>query len=195
MSFKEINKIVGNADLYLIDQILKGRFSEGALILDLGCGEGRNLSYFLQNQYQVLGIDHDPMAIKLAQLWAKKLQPDRNRYQFIPAEIQELNEYVRPNSIDVALAINVLQWLPDYSTLKKVWDDLTVSLKAGGLLIVRITLGAGSENQNKAGSYKPEKDEMLKLVGNSNFQHLEPPLYLFREHLSAELVLILEKQT
>ena len=33
-------------DIYLIDQILKGRYLPGELILDAGAGGGRNLNWF-----------------------------------------------------------------------------------------------------------------------------------------------------
>ncbi|MFF0830953.1 hypothetical protein ACFYU8_29590 [Brevibacillus sp. NPDC003359] len=39
----------GDMDIYLFDQLLKGRVTKDMRILDAGCGSGRNLVYFLRN--------------------------------------------------------------------------------------------------------------------------------------------------
>ncbi len=53
----------GNIDIYLFDQLLKGRFSECKNILDLGCGNGRNIYYFLKNAFNVYAVDSNAEAI------------------------------------------------------------------------------------------------------------------------------------
>ena len=53
----------GQIDIYLFDQILRGRILPGMTILDAGCGFGRNLVYFLNEGYNILGVDADPGAI------------------------------------------------------------------------------------------------------------------------------------
>ena len=47
----------GGIDIYLFDQLLKGRFVPGMRILDAGCGSGRNLVYFLRSGYEVFAVD------------------------------------------------------------------------------------------------------------------------------------------
>ncbi len=37
----------GNIDIYLFDQLLKGRFNDCKKVIDVGCGSGRNIAYFL----------------------------------------------------------------------------------------------------------------------------------------------------
>lgn len=36
----------GNIDIYIFDQLLKGNFKMDHKIIDIGCGNGRNLHYF-----------------------------------------------------------------------------------------------------------------------------------------------------
>ena len=48
MSVPAIQEQFGQIDIYLFDQLLKGRISPGMRILDAGCGSGRNLVYFLR---------------------------------------------------------------------------------------------------------------------------------------------------
>jgi cyclopropane fatty-acyl-phospholipid synthase-like methyltransferase len=38
----------GEIDIYLFDQLLRGRLVPGMRILDVGCGSGRNLVYLLR---------------------------------------------------------------------------------------------------------------------------------------------------
>ena len=52
-SIKELNHLLGNIDIYLLDQILKDRFKKSFKILDAGCGEGRNLIYFVRNGFKL----------------------------------------------------------------------------------------------------------------------------------------------
>jgi len=47
----------------LFDQILKGTYDECQVILDAGCGTGRNLLYTLKSGVNVFGVDQNPEAI------------------------------------------------------------------------------------------------------------------------------------
>src|SRR2546421_381824 len=42
----------GAIDIYLFDQLLKGRIVPGMLVLDAGCGPGRNLVYLLRSGFE-----------------------------------------------------------------------------------------------------------------------------------------------
>jgi tellurite methyltransferase len=50
----------GPIDIYLFDQLLRGRILPGMRILDAGCGSGRNLIYLLREGYEVYAADADP---------------------------------------------------------------------------------------------------------------------------------------
>ena len=65
MDINSLNRLLGNIDIYLLDQILKGRFTKEMKILDAGCGEGRNTVYFLHEGYQIFGADSNPIAIQI----------------------------------------------------------------------------------------------------------------------------------
>jgi len=53
----------GSIDIYLFDQLLKGRLTPDMHILDAGCGGGRNLVYFMRNGFKVFGVDRSSEAI------------------------------------------------------------------------------------------------------------------------------------
>src|SRR5690606_35199761 len=88
MDIQTLNKALGHIDLYLLDQILKGRFDPSMKVLDAGCGEGRNLSYFIQNGYEVHGVDTNPSAIQMLKFVASSLNraSDRHDVQVAPVE-------------------------------------------------------------------------------------------------------------
>lgn len=66
MDAEALNAELAGMDIYLLDQVLKGRFAPGSRILDAGCGAGRNLAWFGRNGYEVYGIDADAAAIERA---------------------------------------------------------------------------------------------------------------------------------
>src|ERR1051326_8288310 len=70
-----IQQQFGPIDIYLFDQLLRGRITPGMRIFDAGCGGGRNLVYLLREGYDVHGADADPDAIASVRQLAAKLAP------------------------------------------------------------------------------------------------------------------------
>src|SRR5271168_1457616 len=63
MAMSRLQEQFGEIDIYVFDQLLKGRIAKGMRVLDAGCGGGRNLVYLLRAGYEVFGVDADPRAI------------------------------------------------------------------------------------------------------------------------------------
>ena len=55
---------IQNVDIYLLDQILKGRYLKEESILDAGCGFGRNLQWFSKQNFDLYGVDINEVTIK-----------------------------------------------------------------------------------------------------------------------------------
>lgn len=70
----------GGIDIYIFDQLLKGRLVKGMRVLDAGCGSGRNLVYFLRSGYEVFGVDESQESILQARKLASVLAP------YLPAD-------------------------------------------------------------------------------------------------------------
>ena len=62
----ELHAQFGEIDIYLFDQLLRGRFDARRRVLDAGCGAGRNLPYFLARGFEIYAIDEDPGAVAAA---------------------------------------------------------------------------------------------------------------------------------
>ncbi len=70
-----LRKWFGDIDIYLFDQLLKGRFNPRMRVLDAWCGSGRNLIYFLRSGYNVCGVDQSREAIAQVRLLSSALAP------------------------------------------------------------------------------------------------------------------------
>ena len=63
MDADALNNELAGMDIYLLDQVLKGRFPGGARVLDAGCGSGRNLVWFARNGFEVYACDSSEKAV------------------------------------------------------------------------------------------------------------------------------------
>src|SRR2546423_14021824 len=78
----------GDIDIYVFDQLLRGRITPRMTVLDAGCGSGRNLVYLLRSGYDLLGVDEDSTAIAAVRRLAGGLAPRVVRDNF-PVESVE----------------------------------------------------------------------------------------------------------
>ena len=134
MDVKKLNKELGNADLILIDQILKERFNHQMKILDAGCGEGRNMVYFVRNNYNIFGIDPNEKAIRMARILCHSINK-----QYILENIQciSIEENLFPDQyFDAIICINVLHSVADRNEFFNIMDKLLKLLNKGGYMIL-----------------------------------------------------------
>src|SRR5713226_10681361 len=86
-SAQDLQGQFGSIDIYLFDQLLKGRITSEMRVLDAGCGGGRNLIYFFRSGFNVSGVDQSSEAIaeirSLAAQLAPHLPPDNFRVEAI----------------------------------------------------------------------------------------------------------------
>lgn len=141
MDIKGLNQLFGNIDIYLLDQILKGRFDKEMKILDAGCGEGRNSIYFLHEGYQIFGVDSNPIAIQMARIYAQTIQKDYDVYRFQTSLIE--NMPFHQSAFDAVLSSAVLHFAKSESHFLKMVEDMLRVLKPGGIFFLRMTTSQG----------------------------------------------------
>src|SRR5581483_6314742 len=94
----------GQIDIYLFDQLLRGRITPGMKIFDAGCGFGRNLVYFVREGYEVSGVDSDPRAIA----FVRQLAPASD------FRIETIEDWSFPEgSADIVISSAVLHFARD----------------------------------------------------------------------------------
>src|SRR5271165_5693186 len=81
----------GQIDIYLFDQILRGRIQPGMRVLDAGCGSGRNLVHLMREGYEVFGADSDPRAIEEVRRLAADLAPRLPAENFRVERVEEMS--------------------------------------------------------------------------------------------------------
>lgn len=143
MTFQQLNEELGNIDIYLLDAILKGRFSPGMRLLDAGCGEGRNLHWFIRNNFDAWGCDNNPAAIRMLQYVARSLNPQFDKNRFITVPIEELP--YPDGMFDAVICSAVLHFAENPVHFRKMFEHLYRVLKPGGLLFIRMASSFGLE--------------------------------------------------
>jgi tellurite methyltransferase len=134
----------GNIDIYLFDQLLKDRFRDCTNILDVGCGNGRNLVYFFQNNFEVFGIDQDPAAIALVKKKSFQLAPNNSQENFVVASAEAIP--FKEEAFDSIVCNAVLHFAKDKNHFDSMLRSIWRVLKPGGFLFVRLASSIGIEN-------------------------------------------------
>ncbi len=141
MTIKELNNELGNIDIYLLDQILKGRYSKEMKILDAGCGEGRNLIYFLNNGYNIFGIDQNPDAIRMLHFILGSKYPNCPKENFSVGEVSLIS--LGNESIDLVISSAVLHFAKDHDHFQQMFTEMIRVLKPQGQLFIRMASDIG----------------------------------------------------
>lgn len=131
---------IANTDIYLIDQILKGRYNSGGKVLDAGCGGGRNLSWFvLQPNIDVYATDISENAIQhLAQTY-----PSLKQEQLICTALQALP--FADGFFDHIICSAVLHFAGSEEDFLQMFSELHRVLKPVGSLFIRMASDIGIE--------------------------------------------------
>jgi tellurite methyltransferase len=137
----------GEIDIYLFDQLLRGRIAPGMRIFDAGCGSGRNLVYFLREGYEVFGADLDPRAIKSVRRLAASLAPTLPADNFREEALEEMS--FPETFADVVLSSAVLHFARDGDCFGAMLLGSWRVLKPGGLFFCRLASSIGIERQIK----------------------------------------------
>lgn len=135
----------GQIDIYLFDQLLRGRISPGMRILDAGCGFGRNVIFFLREGYEVYGVDSDVKSVEnvrsLARAFASALPASNFR-------VEQVEDMSFDNALaDVVISSAVLHFARDDAHFESMLRGSWRVLKPGGLFFARLGSTIGMENQ------------------------------------------------
>ncbi|MEZ5044631.1 MAG: class I SAM-dependent methyltransferase [Saprospiraceae bacterium] len=134
----------GQIDIYLFDQLLKGRFAGCKKILDVGCGQGRNIVYFLQNGFEVYGIDQNLEAIEAVRRLSKALAPKHADNHFVVGKVEEMP--FATETFDLVICNAVLHFAKDDKHFEQMLRSIWRVIKPGGFLFCRLASTIGVEH-------------------------------------------------
>jgi tellurite methyltransferase len=141
----DLSTLFGPVDIYLFDQLLRKRIAPGMRVFDAGCGQGRNLVFFLNQGYDVSAVDPDPDAIEAVRALAERLAPRLPASSF-RAEAVESNSF--PNGCaDVVLSSAVLHFARDEAHFRAMLAGTWRLLAPGGLFFCRLASSIGMEQR------------------------------------------------
>jgi tellurite methyltransferase len=174
----------GGIDIYLFDQLLKGRFHPGMRILDAGCGSGRNVIYFLRTGYEVCAVDESSGAVAQTRQLAAQLAPDLPADNFREEPVDRLS--FPEVTFDVVISSAVLHFAHD----EQHWDSMVKGmwrvLKPGGIFFAcqastigmedKVRLVQGRRYQLPDGNERFLVDEemLLNVTGKLGGEFIEP---------------------
>jgi SAM-dependent methyltransferase len=174
----------GQIDIYLFDQILKGRITPGMRILDAGCGSGRNLVYLLREGYDVCAADASAEAVETVRNMARALAPSLPASNF---RVEPVEQMSFPDAFaDVVISNTVLHFASDDAHFEAMLRGTFRVLRPGGLFFSRLGSSIGMEHRiepiegrrckSPDGSLRYLVDEPLLLAYTQRMGQLADPI-------------------
>jgi len=137
--------LLARMDIYLIDQLLRGRIAQGCRILDAGCGRGRNIAYFMARGFEVWGVDTDLSSVEEVRALAAWLQPDLSAENFQCSPVEAVQ--FEAESFDVVISNAVLHFASDSDQFDRMVEAMWRVVAPGGMLFARLATKIGIEER------------------------------------------------
>lgn len=144
MKKQHIQDSFGNIDIYLFDQLLKGTYEDCNMILDAGCGTGRNLLYLLKSGANVFGVDQNPEAIAKLRALAGSFSQVNPQENFKVALVEQLP--FENESFDLVISSAVLHFAENLGHFEAMLNSMWRVLKPGGYFFCRLASEIGIES-------------------------------------------------
>jgi tellurite methyltransferase len=141
----ELPVAFGDIDIYLFDQLLRGRFDRRPRVLDAGCGHGRNLVYLLRAGFTCYGLDRDAGAIAQVRALAARLAPALPPGHFLVGELDALPW--DDACMDAVICSAVLHFASDHQHFERMVQELWRVIVPGGMLFARLASNIGLESE------------------------------------------------
>ena len=173
MNTQQLNGELGNIDLYLLDQLLKGQIPKGQNILDAGCGEGRNLIYFLNNGFDCYGVDQNEDAIRMLHfiLGSKYSQVSKANFQLAQLE----NLPFQNGEFGFLICSAVLHFANDKVHFQEMFHELVRVTQTHGIIFIRCASDIGLVGHESIGNgqYKLPDGSIRYLISNESISELK----------------------
>ena len=177
----DLREQLGDIDIYLLDQLMKGHFRKEMAILDAGCGHGRNLVYMLRNGFDVYAIDQSEEAVRSVRSLAAELAPDWPTDRARVEAVERMS--FADGSFDGVVCNAVLHFARDHAHMEAMLRELWRVLRPGGKLFARLASSIGLESQ-----VKPLGEGRYKIPdGSTRYLVDEPFLLRTAEELGGQL--------
>lgn len=140
----QLRELLGGVDIYLLDQLMKGRLAPGSRLLDAGCGGGRNLEPFLRCDYDVYGVDASARAVRQTARLADEVGAERPAGWVSRQSVDALG--FADGAFDTVVCCAVLHFASDGAHWRRLVDELWRVLAPKGLFFARLASSIGVED-------------------------------------------------
>jgi tellurite methyltransferase len=141
----DLRREFGDIDIYLFDQLHRGRILDGMTILDAGCGRGRNLVYLMRRGFDVYGTDQSDAAVVSTRELASKLAPALPAAHFRVEPVERMS--FSDSMFDVVISSAVMHFARDEEHWLAMLAEMWRVLKPGGLFFARLATTIGHESR------------------------------------------------
>lgn len=195
----------GNIDIYLFDQLLKGRIKNNMKILDAGCGYGRNIVYLLQNGFNVSAVDYNPDAVEYCKGLLHQFSREELIDRFTTENLNELS--FEDCQFDFIISSAVLHFAKNPDEFEKQFSELYRVLKPGGILFARLASSIGLEPNSiqslgnrryhlpdGSDRFLVDKNYLIELFSRFHYNSLDPIKTSLVDNMRAMTTLVCEKE-
>lgn len=136
MHQSELLEQLGNIDIYLLDQLMRGRIHSDMKLLDAGCGYGRNSEYFIRNNYDISGFDKKEESLNELKNNIPTWNPNFDLHKFQLGTIE--NPPFQNQQFDFIISSAVLHFAESRKHFIQLFESMIHLLKANGILWIRM---------------------------------------------------------
>jgi SAM-dependent methyltransferase len=120
-------------------KLLRERQKTIAQVLDLGCGDGKNMAWLVENKFIAIGVDASLSALERCEQFLMSRGARKGQYKLYTADVRRLDrsreELLADAAIPAAICIDVLGHQPDP---EMTLAELHRVLKPGGVACVSL---------------------------------------------------------
>ena len=180
----ELNAQFGSIDIYLFDQLLKGRITPSMRVLDAGCGDGRNAHYLMRCGTEVFGIDSDPDQIERIRARAAESAPSIPATNFCVGHLDEIP--FADGYFDVVICSAVLHFAENEEDFEGMMIEIWRVLAPDGIFFARLASTIGIETRvtpkhgrwyrlpDGSDRFLVDENYLLKITADLGGQLLDP---------------------
>jgi SAM-dependent methyltransferase len=144
----DLQALFGQIDIYLFDQLLRGRLPAGTRICDAGCGSGRNLVFFLREGYDVRAADADRTAVDVVRSMAERFATDLPAENFRVEPVEKMSFPDR--CVDFVISSAVLHFARNDDHFEAMLRECWRVLDRNGIFFCRLASSIGIESRVRA---------------------------------------------
>ena len=135
----------GRIDIYVFDQLLRGRITDEMRVLDAGCGGGRNSEYLMRSGAEVFGVDADSGQVERIRAVAAMAAPALPPANF---QVGRLDSLPFPDAhFGAVICSAVLHFSRNPAEFERSVREMWRVLEPGGVFFSRLASTIGMQDR------------------------------------------------